>query len=69
MNTQVREMIAQTRGVSAGDVQAGMEARIPAGRLASLAEVAGAFAYLASDEAAYVTGSVLLIDGGWLLAR
>jgi NAD(P)-dependent dehydrogenase (short-subunit alcohol dehydrogenase family) len=69
MNTQVRELIARARGVSADDIRAEMESRIPAGRLATPAEIAGAFAYLASDEAAYVTGSVLLIDGGWLLAR
>jgi NAD(P)-dependent dehydrogenase (short-subunit alcohol dehydrogenase family) len=69
MNTQVRELMAGTRGESADDIRARMEARIPLRRLATPAEIAGAFAYLASDEASYVTGSVLLIDGGWLLAR
>jgi NAD(P)-dependent dehydrogenase (short-subunit alcohol dehydrogenase family) len=37
---------------------------IPLGRLAQPAEVAYAFLYLASDEAAYVTGTELVIDGG-----
>lgn len=69
MNTEVREFIAERRGVTGDEIRAGMEARIPVGRLADPAEIAGAFAWLASDEAAYVTGSVLLIDGGWLLAR
>ena len=38
--------------------------RIPMGRHASPEELAGLFAYLASDEAAYFTGSVIVMDGG-----
>jgi 3-oxoacyl-[acyl-carrier protein] reductase len=38
--------------------------RIPAGRLGSGAEVAAACVYLASDEAAYVTGQTLHVNGG-----
>ncbi len=37
---------------------------IPAGRLGSGEEIAGAVAYLASDEAAYVTGQTLHVNGG-----
>ena len=37
---------------------------IPAGRLGSSAEVAAAVVYLASNEAAYVTGSTLHVNGG-----
>ena len=38
--------------------------RIPAGRLGEGADVASACVYLASDEAAYVTGQTLHVNGG-----
>lgn len=37
---------------------------IPLGRLGSVEDVAGLVAFLASDEAAYITGSTFVIDGG-----
>jgi NAD(P)-dependent dehydrogenase (short-subunit alcohol dehydrogenase family) len=55
------------RGTTAEDVRAELEGWIPARRFARPEEVAAAFAYLASDEAAYVTGTVLVVDGGQLL--
>ena len=39
-------------------------ADIPAGRMSDPAEVAGAIAFLASDEAAFAHGSDLMLDGG-----
>jgi NAD(P)-dependent dehydrogenase (short-subunit alcohol dehydrogenase family) len=38
---------------------------IPAGRLATAEQIAAAAVYLASDEAAMVTGATLAVDGGW----
>ncbi len=38
--------------------------QIPLGRLGSVDDVAGAACYLASDEAAYITGHVLAVNGG-----
>lgn len=42
-----------------------MSATQPVGRMARPEEIASAALYLASDEAEFVTGSALLIDGGW----
>ena len=39
--------------------------RQPAGRFGSAEEVAALAVYLASDEAAFTTGSINVIDGGW----
>lgn len=45
-------------------VMARLEEHIPAGRLASVEEIASAAAFLASDEAAYINGAELVQDGG-----
>jgi NAD(P)-dependent dehydrogenase (short-subunit alcohol dehydrogenase family) len=42
-----------------------LHARQPIGRMGRPEEIASAALYLASDEAAFVTGSALVIDGGW----
>jgi 3-oxoacyl-[acyl-carrier protein] reductase len=41
--------------------------RIPLRRWAEPDEIAGAFAFLASDDAAYITGQVLCVDGGLVM--
>ncbi|GAT35184.1 glucose 1-dehydrogenase [Terrimicrobium sacchariphilum] len=42
---------------------------VPAGRMSSAEELAGAFAFLASDDARYITGTTFLVDGGASLVR
>lgn len=40
---------------------------VPLGRIGTPRDVAGAALYLASDDAAYVTGIIIFVDGGWIL--
>lgn len=44
------------------------ESRIALGRLGRLEDIMGAVVFLASDAAALVTGSALMVDGGWTAA-
>jgi 3-oxoacyl-[acyl-carrier protein] reductase len=55
-----------TRGV-AGAAQQEWAAKIPLQRLGTPEDVAGAVVFLASDEAAYITGHVLAVNGGMYL--
>jgi len=53
-----------------GDFDAALEAfraRQPMGRLGKPEEISALAAYLASDEAAFTTGQVHIIDGGWAM--
>ena len=59
----VTPMTAQRRADPV--VRARMESRIPLGRYGEAEEIAYGVLYLASDEARFVTGSELVIDGGW----
>jgi 3-oxoacyl-[acyl-carrier protein] reductase len=51
-----------TRGVQKTQLE--WAAQIPLGRLGTVDDVAAAACYLASDEAAYITGHVLAVNGG-----
>jgi 3-oxoacyl-[acyl-carrier protein] reductase len=44
-----------------------MAASIPAGRLGSVADIGYAALFFATDEAAYITGQTLVVDGGQIL--
>ena len=46
---------------------AGMEAAIPLGHLGSVADIAAAALFFASDEAGYITGQTLVVDGGQII--
>ncbi|MFN3002638.1 SDR family NAD(P)-dependent oxidoreductase [Mycolicibacterium wolinskyi] len=48
------------------DTYRSLVSKIPIGRLGTLAEVAEAVAFAASPAAALVTGSSILVDGGWV---
>ncbi len=56
-----------TKGLTTDEkTSAGLLARIPKGRFGKPEDIGAAAAFLASDEADYITGTVLYVDGGWL---
>ena len=57
---------AMTRAALAEDVRQKILARIPLGRLATVADIADLTVFLASDRASFITGAVIAIDGGLL---
>jgi len=58
------DMVRSVLGESAARAQEGT--LIPLGRLGRPADVAAAVDFLSSEAASYVTGHVLVVDGGWL---
>jgi 3-oxoacyl-[acyl-carrier protein] reductase len=55
------------RDQGTGDyTSADIERRTPIGRFGTVEEVARAAVFLASDEASYITGSCVTVDGGWV---
>ena len=46
------------------EIQEKLKSQIPLGRPGTAEDVAHAVAFLASDDAAYITGQVLIVDGG-----
>ncbi|TPK46897.1 SDR family oxidoreductase [Mesorhizobium sp. B2-5-4] len=58
------EAIQQHRGAA---YIKNMEDSIPLGRLGSPRDVANAFLFLASEDASYITGTTIVVDGGQLL--
>ena len=51
------------RGIAVDD--AAVQKITPAGRRGTVEEIASAVCYLASDEAGYITGHSMVVDGGW----
>ena len=51
------------------EIRKRVESAIPLGRFGTAEEMAQAICYLASDYASYITGHMLVLDGGWSLER
>lgn len=51
---------------SGGYEDADVERRTPLGRYAAAEEIASVVAFVASDQASYITGTSITVDGGWM---
>ena len=58
------ELEAKAKGSTAERMLEEGQARVPLGRYADPREIASVTLFLASDQAAYVTGAVIPMDGG-----
>lgn len=65
MQSHVAAQRAQLFGIEPEEALRQAVAAIPLRRMGSPAEVAAAIAFLASPEAAYISGQTLNVDGGW----
>ena len=61
----MQRWVDQGLAEKAQDLIDGLDAATPLGRIAEPSEIAAAIAFLASDDASYVTGAELAVDGGW----
>jgi 2-keto-3-deoxy-L-fuconate dehydrogenase len=59
--------LAQSSGKAEADARKDFISRQPMGRIGTAEEIAALAVYLASEEAAFTTGTVSVIDGGWSL--
>ncbi|MDE1571109.1 SDR family oxidoreductase [Aquabacter sp. P-9] len=66
LDERIAAVAAQT-GRSIAAVQADFVGRQPMGRLGTPEEIANLALYLASEESAFTTGQIHIIDGGWSL--
>ena len=63
---QLNAKKAEQLGIPASDVRADMESKVPVKRIGDPKEYGYLVAFLASDQAAYITGTQIPIDGGLL---
>jgi len=63
---QLNAATAAREGITVDDVSRRIEAQIPMRRLGEPQEFAALAAFLASEQASYITGQSIAVDGGWI---
>ena len=63
---ELAQMMAEKQGVSQDEFKANWEREIPMQRLGEPREFAAVAAFLVSERAAYITGTSVQVDGGWI---
>jgi len=66
---QLDNVAAQRQNKSLEEVAAAAKSQIPVGRYGTVEEFASVATFLLSERAAYVTGTVTLVDGGMVKSR
>ena len=64
--TELAEKRAEIRGVDPDDIWAIWHNEIPMGRVGEPKELASLVAFLASEQASYITAQSIAVDGGWI---
>jgi 3-oxoacyl-[acyl-carrier protein] reductase len=64
--TELAQKRAEIKGVEPEDIWAGWHAEIPMGRVGEPGELAALVAFLASEQASYITAQSVAVDGGWI---
>lgn len=67
MQANVLDEVSRSRGIPRADLERSRLATVPMRRTAAPAEMAGWVLWLLSDEARYMTGQVLNVDGGMVM--
>lgn len=64
--TELAAKRAEIKGVTPDDIWAGWHREIPMGRVGEPMELAALVAFLASEQASYITAQSIAVDGGWI---
>ena len=64
--TELAQKRAEIKGVEPEDIWAGWHKEIPMGRVGEPRELASLVAFLASEQASYITAQSIAVDGGWI---